>query len=209
MSDHHDHDITADAVPGKILDHNYDGIQEYDNPMPGWWVWLFILTSIFAVPYIMWYHMGKGPSIHDKFESELAVQAARIVATFGELTPDEATIMTYMANDDGLRYAAGIFQGKCATCHASDASGSTGPNLTDDHWINVRSLEDVADVIINGRKGTMPAWKDQYSTTELVLVTAYIASLRDNPVPGKSPEPDAIEIDPWPTVAAPASGGDT
>ena len=205
MNTHHDHDITADAVPGKILDHDYDGIQEYDNPMPGWWVWLFILTSIFAVPYIMWYHMGNGPSIHDQFEKELAIQSARIVADFGELSPDQPTLVQYMSNEDGLRYAAGIFQAKCATCHASDASGGTGPNLTDDHWINVRTLEDVADVIINGRKGVMPAWKDQYSMTELVLISSYVASLRESPVPGKAPEANAIAIDPWPN-AAPAAG---
>ena len=201
MTDHHDHDVTADAVPDKILDHNYDGIQEYDNPMPGWWVWLFNLSILFAIPYIMWYHMGDGSSIHDHYEAELAEQSARLVAEYGELVPDQATLVSYMTDENGLRYAHGLFQAKCATCHSADASGGTGPNLTDDHWINVTTLEDIADVIINGRKGTMPAWKDQYTTTEIVLLSSYVASLRANPRPGKSPEADAKVIDPWPNAA--------
>ena len=54
-------------------DHNYDGIEEYDNPLPGWWKWLFWLTIFFSVPYFFWYHIGEGSSLQEEYDTSVAV----------------------------------------------------------------------------------------------------------------------------------------
>jgi cytochrome c oxidase cbb3-type subunit 3 len=76
-----------------------------------------------------------------------------------------------------------------------------GPNLTDEYYKNVRQVEDIAKVIIKGAgNGAMPAWANRLNENEIVLVSAYVASLRGQNVPGKNP--DGVEIAPWPEPAA-------
>ena len=58
------------SAEDRLLDHEYDGIQEYDNPLPSWWVWVFWATIIFSGAYIMYYHVGIGPTVHDEFEAQ-------------------------------------------------------------------------------------------------------------------------------------------
>jgi cytochrome c oxidase cbb3-type subunit 3 len=187
----------------RLLDHEYDGIREYDNPLPGWWVWLFWATIIFCIPYVMWYHLGVGPSIHDKLDDEIAAYGEQIIATFGELAPDEQTIVAYMDRPEAMAAMASLFKGKCAQCHMADGSGSVGPNLTDNRWINVTQAADIATVIAQGgRPGKgMTAWEGQISETQIVLLSSYVAQLGRNPVDGKPAEPDSRVVDPWPPVA--------
>ena len=87
---------------------------------------------------------------------------------------------------------------KCAQCHGPDASGLTGPNMTDDHYKNIKKITDIPQVIANGAaNAAMPAWKNQLHPNEIVLTAAYIASLRGKNLPGpRGPEGDPIP--PWP-----------
>jgi len=189
-----------------LMHHNYDGIQEYDNPMPGWWVWTFAITTIFCAPYIMWYHLGQGPSIHDNYQGELTAYANEVLAKYGELTADEPTIRSFMDNEVAMTGMASVFRSKCAQCHLPDGSGSVGPNLTDTAWINVKSITDIAKVIREGvpAKG-MPAWAGKLSETQVALLSSYVAQLQRKSVPGKAAQ--GTDIGPWPAVtAAPASG---
>ncbi len=184
-----------------LLDHEYDGIHEYDNPLPGWWVWLFALTTLFALPYIGWYHLGIGPSIYDDLDAEVAAYAEQLLATYGELEPDEPTILRFMNDRVAMTGMSGLFKGKCAQCHTANGSGNVGANLTDDHWINVEKLTDIHSVIRDGviAKG-MPVWGDRLTETQIVLLSAYVATLRENPIPGKVPEGKVIP--PWPPAPA-------
>ena len=143
----------------KLFDHEYDGIREYDNPMPAWWVWMFVLSVLFAFPYVLWYHIGNGPSILDALEAEQAAYAEKLLATYGDLSVDEPTILRMMEDENAMLAMKGLFKGKCSQCHLADGSGSVGPNLTDDHWKNVKGVVDIAEVIRTGitTKG-MPAW---------------------------------------------------
>jgi len=180
-----------------LLNHEYDGIQEFDNPLPGWWVWIFWITILFCIPYVMWYHIGLGPSIHDKYERELAVFAEQLMATYGDLQADDATIRSFMDDSIAMTGMASLFRSRCAQCHLSDGSGSVGSNLTDAHWLHVRTLPDIFDVISKGvpEKG-MPGWEDSLSQTQMVLLSAYVAQLGREPRPGRPPE-GAIRS-PWP-----------
>jgi cytochrome c oxidase cbb3-type subunit 3 len=191
----------------KLFDHEYDGIREYDNPMPKWWVYIFIATAIFAYPYIVYYHFGQGPSIQDQLAAEREAYAQQLLATYGDLQPDEATLLTFMHDDVAMTGMAGLFKGKCAQCHLADGSGSVGPNLTDEAWINVKRITDIAELVTHGRPGKgMPAWGDRLTQTQIVLLSSYVAQLRNNPIPGK--EPQGNPIPPWPAAAAdvPAEG---
>jgi cytochrome c oxidase cbb3-type subunit 3 len=208
--------MTTFASPGaepsrerdRVFDHEYDGIREYDNPMPAWWVWIFAASIIFCFPYVMWYHLGAGPSIHDGYEGELAAYAAQLLETYGELEPDAPTILSFMDDDVAMAGMASLFKSKCAQCHLADGSGSVGPNLTDDSWINVKTLTDIPNVITTGvdKKG-MPRWGDTLTKTQIVLISSYVARLRGHPVPGKAPQGEIIP--PWGDGAggaAPAPG---
>lgn len=185
--------------PGRdrLFDHEYDGIREYDNPMPRWWVWIFGLTILFCFPYVLHYHFGRGPSIEERLEMEKEAYANMLIATYGDLEPDVPTLVRYMEDDVAMTGMASLFKGKCAQCHLADGSGSVGPNLTDDHWINVDGIGDIPRILREGVTGKgMPAWGEQLTETQIVLLSSYVARLRSEPLEGKQPQGEAIP--PWP-----------
>jgi len=71
---------SGEAPRDVILDHSYDGIQEYDNPLPGWWKAIFLASIAFALPYAAWYHFMDGNGIYDQYAADVAAQAAREAA---------------------------------------------------------------------------------------------------------------------------------
>ena len=122
----------------RILDHDCDGIREYDNPMPFWWSAIFWVTILFSLPYFVFYHLGGvGTSLSEDYETEVGafyeVQAAKL----GNLKPDEATILALSTDRQRLLAGQNMFKANCATCHAPDGGGKTGPNLTTDNFIKV------------------------------------------------------------------------
>ena len=181
------------AFEANLMDHEYDGIREYDNPLPAWWTWTWIATIVLCIPYVGWYHIGQGPSLDDKYEAELAAFATKLVETYGDLEADFETIARFMHDDQAMMGMASQFKGKCSQCHLDDGSGMSGPNLTDDAWLHVKQLTDIVNVIQNGvpAKG-MPAWGDQFTNTQVVLMAAYVASLREDPKDGKEAQGSVI-----------------
>jgi cytochrome c oxidase cbb3-type subunit 3 len=183
----------------QLLDHEYDGIREYDNPTPGWWHMIFFATVLFCFPYVVWYHLSPlSNSIHEAYEADVAEFFRQQFAKFGDLEPDVETIAGLAANPDYMSAVAGTFLGKCANCHGPNGEGLVGPNLTDDAYINVQTLPDIYTVLRDGVvvKG-MPAWGRQMQETELVLLSAYVASLRGKDVSGgRAPEGEVIEAFP-------------
>jgi cytochrome c oxidase cbb3-type subunit III len=188
-----------------VLDHEYDGIREYDNPTPGWWNFIFFATFVFSIWYLLYYHMSSiSISVVQGYENEVTEDLKRRFSTIGDLKPDEATLVKYMSNAEWRAVGASVFKTNCVSCHGADAAGQIGPNLTDDYWKNVRQIADIPQIIINGAAaGAMPAWKTRLHPNEVVLVAAYVASLRGKNLSGpRGPEGDKIA--PWP--AAPAVG---
>ncbi len=182
----------------QLKDHNYDGIEEYDNPLPGWWSALFALSAVYAVLYIIYFHFGSGTSIHAAYDQEVAEMFTKRFSQIGELEPNRETIEKYMQDPKWLAVGKSVYLGNCVSCHGQNAEGLVGPNLTDDHWKNVKKLEDIASVIENGAaNGAMPAWRDRLShVNQIVLTAAYVASLRGSqPSGGKPPEGETIP--PW------------
>jgi cytochrome c oxidase cbb3-type subunit 3 len=201
MSDHPtDASLPGDPY-GELIDHEYDGIHEYDNPTPGWWHLIFICSVLFAIPYALFFHWSPiGWSIHESYQSEMDSYNLKVFGKFGDLTPDAGTIAGLMGNPEYMDAMRGAFVTKCASCHTASGAGMVGPNLTDNAYKNVTKIDDIYHVITNGVTAAgMPAWGRQLSRTEIILMSAYVASLRDTNAPGgKAPEGEAI--DPWPVV---------
>lgn len=173
-----------------LLDHEVDGIQELDNNLPQWWVWLFVLSTIFAFGYMMYYHVLR---IGDSQAVEYAKEAkAGDAIKAASLAKFEASLATLQPSKDSTVLAAGktIFLRMCAPCHRADAGGLVGPNLCDDYWIHGSAFADNLRTIVNGvpQKG-MLTWKGVLKPTEIHAVASYIYTLRGtHPVNPKPPE---------------------
>lgn len=197
MSDGADKPNQPNADPNEpaLTGHMYDGIEEYDNPTPSWWTWIFVGTIVFSMLYffvvVLTGDQLGAVGFYDRYV--LAEMKAA-----GVLKADAPTLMRLSKDSDSLAAGNAVFMGNCVTCHARDGSGLTGPNLTDDKYINVVKLIDIPDVVAKGRNnGAMPTWANRLSPNQIVQVSAYVASLRGLNKPGKPVEPNAKAIEPW------------
>ncbi len=180
-------------------DHAYDGIEEFDNPLPGWWKWLFVASIIFSPFYLMFYHGGaQGRSIQDQYGVALAANTRLQFAEIGDLEPNAETIVKYMHKESWVRVGEMVFKGNCISCHGRNGEGKIGPNLTDDVYKNVNKIADIARVINEGAgNGAMPKWSNRLHGNEIVLVAAYVASLRDTNAASTRPA-EGKKIAAWP-----------
>jgi cytochrome c oxidase cbb3-type subunit 3 len=195
------HDVSSPEPADELMtDHSYDGIQEYDNPLPGWWTWMFALSVVFALPYWAWFHMGTpGRSMFDEYNNETARILNLRFAELGELEPTQENLLKYMNDDKWIKVGIATYQANCVSCHGQNGEGVVGPNLTDEVYKNVRTIEDLVTVIEKGaNNGAMPAWGKRFSHPNVAILTAaYIASMRGKNEAGRQPEGNAIP--PWPT----------
>jgi len=191
MSDSTEKPKAADAAKGDedmLMDHEYDGIQEYDNPLPRWWVWIFWGSVVWSAGYYVVYHVTQSaPGVLATYEADVKAAGANapkaVAATEEGLTKAMA---------DGATVAAGkaVFAARCVACHADKGQGLVGPNLTDKHWIHgTGKLMDIHKTVAEGvaAKG-MPAWEKQLTPTELTQVVSYVGTIRNKMETGKAPE---------------------
>ena len=173
-----------------LTDHTYDGITEYDNPTPGWWTWLFIITIGFSVVYFFVVTLAQSELTPRGFYARAKTEAQKqLMSKLGELTADDKTILKLAGDAEWLPVGESLYATNCASCHGGKGEGQTGPNLTDETYIYVSTPADFADVVVNGRKnGAMPAWRNRLEPTEIVMVSAYVASLRGKNLPGRAVE---------------------
>jgi cytochrome c oxidase cbb3-type subunit III len=175
----------------KILDHDYDGIKELDNPLPQWWLYTFYIAIVFSAWYVYHYHVGNGQLIESEFRNDvIAVQS--LSAQNANQTPkkDSAALMVLVKDATRMERAKRHFGEKCASCHMPGGEGSVGPNLTDKFWIHGDgSSAGLVDVITAGvpDKG-MPPWGPILKTEEIEELAVYVHELRNNPKSGKAPK---------------------
>ncbi|HEY9000778.1 MAG TPA: cbb3-type cytochrome c oxidase N-terminal domain-containing protein [Mucilaginibacter sp.] len=175
-----------------IIPHEYDGIQELNNPTPAWFMYLFYATIIFAVGYLLVYHVfGVGQLQYDEYKTEMAV-AAKEKAAFLAKSADKVDENTVKLTTDAGVLTAGksIFQERCAACHGNNAQGMVGPNLTDDYWLHGNRINDIFKTIKYGvqSKG-MPTWESQLTPKQISDVANFIKSLHgSNPANPKEPQ---------------------
>lgn len=182
-----------------ILDHNYDGIKELDNNLPPWWLYGFYITIIFAVVYLVRYHVFDGPSQLTEFETEMA-EAKAAVEEYKKTAKNLVDINTveFLTNASDLSAGKAIWDTKCAICHLPDGGGSIGPNMTDEYWILGGGIKNVFRTISEGGrdgKGMVP-WKLQLKPLEMAQVASYVLTLQGTtPAAPKAPEGE-IWVDP-------------
>jgi len=179
------------APEAALLEHEYDGIREYDNPLPRWWVWMWAGSFFFAVGYFFHYHVShNGTSVAADYEREMA-EAREAQAKQSLVEPvSEESLGKLMTNPALMSDAQALFAQRCTPCHGDRAQGIIGPNLTDASWIHgTGTLTDIYGVVEAGvaAKG-MPAWGRQLTPVELRKVVAFVGTQRGKNVPGKAAE---------------------
>lgn len=179
-----------------LLNHDYDGIQELDNDLPPWWVWLYYITIFFSVAYFIRYYVMDGPSQAKEYEIEMA-EAKLEVEEYLKNTPDLVSLDNVELLTDASSLEAGnkIFQTNCAACHTADGGGLIGPNLTDEYWVLGGGIKNIYKTIANGgRPGKgMISWSSTIRPTQMQQVASYVISLQ-----GTTPnKPKAPEGDKW------------
>jgi cytochrome c oxidase cbb3-type subunit 3 len=183
-----------------LTDHEYDGIREYDNPTPGWWWLIFVLTIAFSLFYVVFWHVSAyGWSEHQAWEAAQRRDFIKVFGKVGTLEPTEASILESQSNEQFMTIAKATFIGNCAACHASDGGGQVGPNLCDDSYKgNIKGVEDLYRIITEGAAaGSMPAWNTRLSQNQRVILAAYVASLRGT-TPANPKSAEGTVIPPFP-----------
>lgn len=175
----------------QLLDHEYDGIREYDNPLPRWWVWIFAGSFWFSVGYFVHYHLsGNGQSVAAAYEADVAEAREQAAKTSLAEPVSEDSLGKLMADAALMRDTKALFGLRCSPCHGDKAQGLIGPNLTDAAWLHGNgTLVDIFGVINDGvlAKG-MPAWSKQLSPIEVRKLAAFVGTQRGKSIPGKPPE---------------------
>ena len=183
--------MSNDPKEPLLLDHNYDGIQELDNNLPRWWVWLFYITIIFSAVYLVYYHVtGSGDLQAAEYAKEMKSGEQIKGAAMGKF---EISLPTLQPSSDAAVLEDGrqTYVKYCAPCHRADGGGLVGPNLTDSYWIHGSNYTDTVKIIWDGvpAKG-MITWKTVLKPDQIQNVASYIYTLRGAKLltPGKLPE---------------------
>lgn len=180
----------------KDTGHDYDGIKEYDNPLPGWWLMTFYSTIIFAFLYVIHYESGSGHTL--KKDLEIALAQIQTIKSTAQPTPleSEEKLLEKAKGPEFLAMGAEQYQSKCASCHGGELQGLIGPNLTDNFWLYGKgAITDIAAVVRTGvpEKG-MPPWEGILKSEEVLAVASFIHSkVGSSPLNPKEPQGTKIE----------------
>ena len=180
-----------DQLMGHAADN--DGIEEYDNPLPDWWIGLFIFTILFGIGYVIEYHMVSDRSQEQAYLAQLEEAKER--------WPDFGKAQGVPTDPESIAEGKAIYAANCVACHGANLEGGIGANLADSEWIHGGSPDEIAAVITEGvaAKG-MPAWGPILGPDKVAKAAAYIVSMA-----GTAPSAPAAPAAPAePAPAAPA-----
>ena len=181
---------TKPAQPGETTGHVWDGdLTEYNNPLPVWWLYLFYLTILFGLLYLLLYPgLGAFEGLLDwgqekRYARELEAAELRYAPLYQAYAVEP---IAELAQDAQAMQTGGrLFAQHCATCHGSDARGGPGfPNLTDPAWLHGNTPEAIVTTIAQGRQGMMAPFGGQLDAEQLAGVANYVYSLNGRQAPG-------------------------
>ena len=198
----------------RLLDHDYDGIQELDNFLPPWWKWLFIITIVFAAAYILHYHVLKtgdlqsveyykemnpewsqadldmvGPS-YQYVSPYAGASGSASVATAMVDEIGETIEIVQLTDESSLASGKQVYDVNCVACHGANGEGLIGPNFADEYWIHGGAIEDLVHIINVGvpAKGMIP-WDKTLTQQKILDVASYILTFEGTDPPNqKAPE---------------------
>ncbi len=162
--------------------HVYDGIEEYDNPLPSWWFNMFVASVVFALAYVVFYPgLGSYPGLLNwtsakqwqEQEDKAEARFEKVYARFEGQSIEELSL-----NPEAFKIGRRLFGNNCAVCHGSDGGGTYGfPDLTDGDWLYGGTAQAIEASITHGRKGAMPAWSAVIDESAINDVTEYLFKL--------------------------------
>ena len=183
----------ADAGEAKLHGQNeWDGLREYDNPLPKWWSNLFYITVFFAFAYLLLYpglivtNGLLGWSTASLYRDEVKEVKAETDPIFDAYSKQD--VKTVSVDKGALMIGARLFQTYCVQCHGTDMRGSKGfPNLVDNDWLYPGTPEGIKTTILEGRNGVMPAFAGVIKSDQITDTAQYVLSLS-----GRSTAPAAV-----------------
>ncbi|BBT16101.1 Cbb3-type cytochrome c oxidase subunit [Metapseudomonas otitidis] len=174
----------AKGTVDKTMGHSFDGIEEYDNPLPKWWFMLFVGTIIFTFGYLALYPglgnwKGVLPGYDDGWTQDKQWQREvdKANAMYGPIFAKYSAMPVEAVAQDpqALKMGGRLFATYCSICHGSDAKGAVGfPNLADDSWRWGGDAETIKTTILHGRMAAMPAWGEVLGEDGVKNVAAYV-----------------------------------
>ncbi len=187
-------------------DGDHDGIHEYDNPLPTWFLYLFLGSILFSCLYSAYYFahsqaVAKAAGVGVNLSSSgvrLKIEQVRAEAALAgqeakELHGEE--LLSFLKSPGNVSQGESVYKTNCASCHGDQGQGTVGPNLVDRYWLHGGSPDALVESISHGYpdKG-MPPWESVLGKRKVRLAAAYVLSIRGNPV--DNPKPPQGEQDP-------------
>lgn len=183
---------TQTIKPGekaKSMGHNWDGIEELNNPLPLWWLVMFWASIIFALAYLVVYpgigsYQGILKNNIEEYNEEILLADAKYKPLYEKYAAID--IATLSKDEKAMRTGGRLFSNNCAICHGSDGRGFKGfPNLTDNDWLYGGQPAQIKTSILSGRNGNMPAWQAILGDDGVQQVTSYVLSLSGRKAPAE------------------------
>lgn len=175
--------VSDDEDPeNRTTGHVYDGIEEYDNPLPKWWFNLFLLSMVFGVIYLILFPgLGSFKGVLGWTSTgELARDQEKALASYEKSYGvfNQMSVEELIDNPKAMKMGARLFANNCAVCHGADAGGNFGfPDLSDNDWLYGGSPEHIKASLVNGRNGMMPAWGAVLGEEKINNVAEYVLQL--------------------------------
>ncbi len=191
--------MSAEEAKKETTGHVFDGIEERNQPLPRWWLWLFWLTLAFTLIYLALYPgLGAydgilGWSSEKQLEKRVEMMEKRAQPIFAEFAKEPVKELTQYP--EAMEVGGRLFANNCATCHGSDGRGARGyPNLTDNAWLYGGSPQAIKTTLNNGRQGNMPAMGSALGGKEGVRdMAVYVQSLSNPQIAEDPAKAKAIE----------------
>jgi len=190
---------TKGSGPDQTTGHVYDGIEEYDNPLPAWWFQLYVISILFSIGYLIAYPgMGNYKGLLNwtqvgQWQQRVDAAEKKYSALFAQYR--DLPVIELASNKKALKMGQRMFANNCSQCHGGDARGTAGfPDLADSEWLYGGSPEQIKASITRGRNGMMPGWLAPLTEVGVSEVSQYVYSL--------SATSEALETLDAPAVAA-------
>lgn len=181
--------VTGKAKDHIHSDHDFDGIQEYDNDLPPWWKMMFYVTIVFGIGYMLHYHVFRTGALQDE-EYAMEMEHAAILAAKNADDPNAVTNYEVLTDAAALESGKALYNTNCAACHGQEGQGTVGPNLTDEYWLHGGDVNDIFKTVKFGvpAKGMVP-WQGKLTKDQILEVSSYILSIQgSNPANAKEPQ---------------------
>jgi cytochrome c oxidase cbb3-type subunit 3 len=184
-----------------LMSHEADGIRELDNLLPRWWVWLFNLTILFSVAYMLYYHvLNMGDLQAAAYEKEWERGEAIKQKAVSEFEAKMASLQP-LTDPAALAEGEEVYGMFCAPCHRPDGGGLVGPNLCDDFWLHGSNYTDNVKIIVNGvpEKG-MLTWRGILRPSQIEAVASYLQKFRGTIPPNPKPPENQAPVNTGPSL---------